>query len=80
MSAALAPPDIPVGGGGPGGGVAQVSAGGTAGAWSGGYHLPSEASHHPGPCDWSLMDRPYDAGRADSPARRSAPRSSTSAA
>ena len=21
----------------------------------GGYHLPSEASHHPSPCDWSLM-------------------------
>src|ERR1700733_14880701 len=22
---------------------------------SGGYHLPSEANHHPGPCDASLM-------------------------
>src|SRR5687768_2115330 len=53
--ATLAPVDIPGVRGGPTGGVLHVSTGGTAGAWSGGYHLPSEASHHPGPCDCSLM-------------------------
>lgn len=32
--------------------------GGAVGAVSGGYHLPSDASHQPGPCEYSLIPPP----------------------
>ncbi len=40
-------------GGGGGGGAAGI--GGVASSALGGYRFPSEASHHPGPWDESLM-------------------------
>jgi len=43
------------------GGEGEGGGGGSGGRYegrrSGGYHLPSDASHQPGPCDTSLMSR-----------------------